>query len=119
MPWATVFLPSHMRQLMNLETSLLLKRASGFNIFSLAVNFLNAIAVNLSFGEGLFGALVFSQSNVDRYSELVWCGPGHGLVVRATTELLRALGAVLRAAALAAVDAEAVEGAADDVVADA
>src|SRR5687768_4198452 len=43
MPWATVFLPDHMRQLMNLETSLELKRASGFNISSDEVNFLKAI----------------------------------------------------------------------------
>src|SRR5258706_5802153 len=43
MPWATVFFPDHIRQLMNLETSLELKRASGFNISSDEVNFLNAI----------------------------------------------------------------------------
>src|SRR5689334_17184683 len=41
----------------------------------------------------------------------------HGRGARATN-LLRALGAVLRAAALAAVDAEAVKRAADDVIAD-
>src|SRR5436190_2071067 len=46
-------------------------------------------------------------------------GNTHGLEARDTNTLLRALGAVLGAAALAAVDAEAVERAADDVVADA
>src|SRR5215208_684990 len=46
MPWATVFLPDHIRQLINLETSLELKRASGFNMSSDAVNFLNAISLS-------------------------------------------------------------------------
>jgi hypothetical protein len=45
MPWATLFFPDHIRQLMNLETSLELKRGSGFNMSSDAVNFLNAIGV--------------------------------------------------------------------------
>src|SRR4051794_25416747 len=40
---ATAFLPSHMRELMNLLTSLLLKRGSGLRMSSLAVNFLYAI----------------------------------------------------------------------------
>src|SRR5882672_6512791 len=49
MPWATVFLPHHIRQLMNLETSLELKRASGFNISSDEVNFLKAISLRSVF----------------------------------------------------------------------
>src|SRR3982751_4422727 len=58
---AMVFLPSHMRQVMNLETSLLLKRESGLSIRSLAVNFLNAIVLKPFFGgEGLNSPCLFS-----------------------------------------------------------
>src|SRR6267142_1465551 len=64
MPWATVFLPDHIRQLMNLETSLELKRASGFNISSDEVNFLKAISLRSVFFRR--GGLMFLPASATR-----------------------------------------------------
>src|SRR5207237_8339355 len=90
---------------MNLLTSLLLKRASGLRMRSLAVNFLNAIARKPFYSVKGEISLVSSRPNrsTDTPTDSV--------------ELLAALGPVLRSPALAPFDAQRIERAADDVVA--
>src|SRR4030095_5622453 len=115
MPWATVFFPSHLMQLMNLLTSVGLCRGSGLSMSSLDVNFLNAIgsscfSVMFSPMPRAAGILRSCQLSVVRCQlSVVRCAH--------PSPLLAFLGPVLRAAALAAIDAQCIQRPADEVVA--
>src|SRR5712672_4075902 len=106
MPWATVFFPDHIRQLMNLETSLELKRASGFNISSDEVNFLNAI------GQFRFLSAVSSTGRPDVSPHPTTHVATAGILRRncgRNITLLALLGSVFRSPPLSAIDAQRIQ----------
>src|SRR5881394_1058493 len=114
MPWATVFFPDHIRQLMNLETSLELKRASGFNMSSEAVNFLKAIC-EFRFLVARWRPKCFSPKMGILRMKLRPRMYMRGCFIT----LLALLGSVLGTPTLSPIDSEGIKRATDDMVANA